>query len=68
MNDWQGQNNSASKLWLYGISVGGLAPKFEAKLSHYKQLDVQLIRRNTKIEHSARTSKIAEALGVGDLE
>ena len=53
---------------MYGISVGGLAPKFEAKLSHYKQLDVQLIRRNTKIEHSARTSKIAEALGVGDLE
>ena len=53
---------------MYGISVGGLAPKFEAKLSHYKQLDVPLIRRDTKIEHSGRSSKIAEVLGVGDLE
>ena len=53
---------------MYGIGVGGLAPKFEAKLSHYKQLDVPLIRRDTKIEHSTGTSKIAEFLGVGDLE
>ena len=53
---------------MYGISFGGLAPKFEAKLSHNKQLDVPLIRRDTKIEHSAGTSKIAEVLGVGDLE
>ena len=53
---------------MYGISVEGLAPKFEAKLSHYKQLDVPLIRRDTKIEHSAGTSKIAKVLGAGDLE
>ena len=53
---------------MYGISVGGLAPKFEAKLCHYKQLDVPLIRRDTKIEHSTGTSKIAEVLCVGDLE
>ena len=32
------------------ISVGGLAQKFEAKLSHYKQLDVPLIRRDTRSE------------------